>query len=130
MNNLYYISGNEIEKIKAKLNHGGIYIVELDGNEIENISQFLKVISEAFNFPVYAKSLDGYLDWIRDLSWIHTNGFLLIIQNFKTFLKNDPNTKNEIIEDFSEIILPWWNGEIEQYQVEGKAKPFHVLLVD
>ena len=128
MNQIYQITNKEIEKIKMDCLE--TYIVDIDGGKILNLSQFLDIMTEKFKFPIPSKSLDSYLDWIRDLSWIDSQEFVLIIRNFSLFLKDDLTTKNEIIDDFKEIILPWWETEVEQCVVGGKAKPFNIYLID
>ena len=128
MNQIYQITNKEIEKIKMDCLE--TYIVNIDGGKILNLSQFLNTMTEKFKFPIPSKSLDSYLDWIRDLSWIDSQEFMLIIRNFSLFLKDDLTTKNEIIDDFKEIILPWWETEVEQCVVGGKAKPFNIYLID
>lgn len=128
MNQIYQITNKEIEKIKMDCLE--TYIVDIDGGKILNLSQFLDIMTEKFKFPIPSKSLDSYLDWIRDLSWIDSQEFMLIIRNFSLFLKDDLTTKNEIIDDFKEIILPWWETEVEQCVVGGKAKPFNIYLID
>lgn len=109
-------------------------MAELNGEKFPTLKEHLKQIGEAFQFPVFSDhdtpNLDAYLDWITDLSWLHTQELVLIIQNFKLFLRDDSKAKNEIIEDFNEVVLPWWEKEVGQYVVGGKAKPFSIYFVD
>ena len=128
MNQIYQITNKEIEKIKMDCLE--TYIVDIDGGKILNLSQFLDIMTEKFKFPIPSKSLDSYLDWIRDLSWIDAQEFVLIIRNFKLFLKNEPERKKTVLETFREYILPWWETEVEQCVVGGKAKPFNIYLID
>jgi len=130
-NKIYHVSNKEISSIQnlLKLNEL-LYIAELDGQEIQNVSNYLSAVTEIFKFPIPAKTLDGYLDWIRDLSWLNAQGYVLIIRNFELFMKQNLKAKQDITDDFMEIILPWWQGEVENCVVEGKAKPFMVYLVD
>ena len=93
MNQIYQITNKEIEKIKMDCLE--TYIVDIDGGKILNLSQFLDIMTEKFKFPIPSKSLDSYLDWIRDLSWIDAQEFVLIIRNFKLFLKNEPERKKQ-----------------------------------
>ena len=77
-------------------------------------------MSEKFCFPFTSTNLNSYEDWITDLVWLHKEGYVLIIYNFKHFLKEDLYTKRQFIEGFEEIILPFWEKDIEQCVVEGK----------
>ena len=57
-------------------------------------------------------------------------GYALIINNFDIFMSGDLRKKEIIIESFEKNVLPWWQSQVEQYQVGGKAKPFNVYVVD
>ena len=134
-NKLYYVANGQKETIINSIKENeNIFIAEINGLNIKTSSEYLEIIRKVFNFPKplenYKLNYDGYLDWIRDLSWIDTQEFVLIIRNFSLFLKDDLTTKNEIIDDFKEIILPWWETEVEQCVVGGKAKPFNIYLID
>ena len=50
--------------------------------------------------------------------------------NFSNFIKRNDSLKKIIIEDIEDIILPWWEKEVEDCVVEGKAKSFNVYFVD
>ena len=116
------------QQLKKKQN---VWIAEIDGSKVPTWEDYAHEIEKVFRFPTPCdKSMDSYLDWIRDLSWIDDQEFVLIIRNFSLFLKDDLTTKNEIIDDFKEIILPWWETEVEQCVVGGKAKPFNIYLID
>lgn len=82
-------------------------MAELNGEKIPTIKEYLEQIGKAFQFPVFSDhdtpNLDAYLDWITDLSWLHAQEFILIIQNFKLFLRDDSKAKNEIIEDLKKL---------------------------
>ena len=100
---------------------------ELSAVKIERVFKFPANIIE---MHVNGLSIDGYLDWITDLSWLNANGYALIINNFDIFMSGDLRKKEIIIESFEKNVLPWWQSQVEQYQVGGKAKPFNVYVVD
>ena len=81
-------------------------------------------------FPIPAKGLDGYLDWITDLSWLNRDGYALIIKNYNCFMSEDLRKKEIVMESFGKTVLPWWENEVERCVVEGKAKSFNVYLVE
>jgi len=122
------------ELLNSKAGAGNIFIAELEGKNIDHMDGYLGAINKILQFPKpsehYRLSYDGYLDWVRDLEWLNADGYILIINNYASFMKNDATIKNEIIDDFKQIILPWWENEVEQCVVEGKAKSFNVYLVD
>ena len=130
-NALYHISEKGAHILKEQLNlNKNIYVADLDGRQMTTIVQFLNKITESFKFPIPAKSLDGYLDWIRDLSWINAQGYVLIIHNAKSFLDKEPNAKQDVLDDFDEVVFPWWQEDVEQFVVGAKAKSFNVYLID
>lgn len=130
-NRIYTISQNDLTVVKQSLKQSDrIWIAEMDGNQANTLNNYLKEISNIFKFPIPAKSLDGYIDWMTDLDWLHANGYALIIKNFNNFMKNDLEKKEKILWFFKEDILPFWQSGVEQYVVEGKPKPFNVYLID
>ena len=108
------------------------HVVELDGRTIQSCADYLQQIRKTFAFPYpeWNLSLDGYQDWIRDLSWLEKDGYVLIIKNYSEFIKYDLESKNSIISSLKNTVLPWWQTEVEHCVVEGKPKPFMVYLVD
>ncbi|MDR0299022.1 MAG: hypothetical protein LBI13_02915, partial [Streptococcaceae bacterium] len=58
------------------------------------------------------------------------DGYVLIIRNYKDFLKQDPKKKEIVIDEFKNNILPFWEEEVTRTVVGGKAKPFNVYIVE
>jgi len=130
-NKVYYVSQKEMAELREEFQKDELlYIADINGCVIQNLQDYLITMNEIFKFPIPARSLDGYFDWIRDLDWLMKEGYVLIINNFSKFIENDLQMKNKIVEDLEKIVLPWWQEEVEKCVVEGKAKPFNVYLVD
>ena len=130
-NLVYQINNNSLEALRGSLAElSGVFVAEIDGNRIDALSSYLEKINEVFKFPYPSKSLDGYLDWMTDLSWLQADGFVLIIRNYKNFMKNDPMKKEKVMWLFEEDILPFWQDGVTKYVVDGKPKLFKVYLVD
>ena len=129
-NKIYYISSKKMQYLKTEFNKKkDVFIVGIDGNLIQDEGEFLDVMTEKFKFPYHVNGFDGYLDWIRDLEWLGKEEYILIISNFSNFIKRNDSLKKIIIEDIEDIILPWWEKEVEDCVVEGKAKSFNVYFV-
>ena len=104
----------------------------IDGNEIQTETDYLEIMTEKFDFPQFNNrlcNLDGYLDWMRDLTWIDQKfgkiDISLIIKNYrKAFNGNFNDLDHYVVELFIEDILPCWeNCEID-------PKKFNVYLVE
>lgn len=104
-------------------------IVILEGNKIQNITILLEELSNKYNFPIKSKSFDSASDWLRDLDWLNSKKYLLVIYDYNLFLKFDIENKNLFYQLLNETILPWWEKDVEQFCVEGIAKSFNVYLV-
>jgi Barstar (barnase inhibitor). len=123
----------EIETIKEKYekDNNNLFVVELEGDKVQSWHDYISFIQSKFKFPTSCfSSMDRYLDWIRDLKWLDKEGFVLIINDYNSFIKTNPKLKEELISDFSDTILPFWEDEIKYTVVEGKPKLFIVYLVD
>lgn len=131
-NNIKSINNDDLNLLRKKLiENGRTLVVELDGAKIQSWIDYVSEVQSKFKFPTSClDSVDRYLDWIRDLEWLEQKEYVIIINHFGDFCKDNPSTKNEIILDFEETILPFWQEEIKNTVVEGEAKSFMVYLVE
>jgi len=130
-NKIQEISLEEFAFIKGELSVSPeVYLVEINGSEIQSWDEYVSQIQQRFKFPTPCNdSVDRYLDWMRDLSWIEKENYMLVIYQFDRFFEHEPELKNEIILDFKEIILPFWQEEVVDIVVGGKEKSFMVYLI-
>ena len=131
-NRIFQIDSTEIAKIlQESRQRSAICFVEIYGKGIQSWKDFISEVEKKLKFPTTCiDSIDRYLDWIRDLSWLDKDEYMIIIYDYHEFMKKDSRLKNEIIEDFEDIILPWWQQEVEVCVMGWKAKPFNLYLVD
>lgn len=130
-NKIICASAKEVRNIKSKLEQKGeCFIVEIEGGKCLRLTDYLSAMSNLLQFPIKAKGLDGYNDWMRDLSWLSKEQIIIIITEFSKFLQKDVSYKKMIIEDFNEIILPWWESEVVHCVIGGKTKKMSVYLVE
>lgn len=131
-NEIYNITDKELKLIKQQLsNQRAIWVAEIDGVKVPTWMDYAHEIEKIFRFPSPCdKSMDAYLDWMTDLSWLNSQGYVLIIKNMEDFMRSDLEKKEKILRFFVEDILPFWESGVEQYVVEGKAKPFNIYIVD
>ena len=105
-------------------------IVVLNGNEILDKTAFFKEMETKMQFPGTCKNkFSRFDDWMTDLSWISADqGICLIVNNYSKFLSLDPFFKENLIEDFRDNILPFWEKDVLQYVKDGKTRRFDMIL--
>lgn len=105
-------------------------IVVLNGNEILDKTAFFKEMETKMQFPGTCKNkFSRFDDWMTDLSWISADqGICLIVNNYSKFLSLDPVFKENLIEDFRDNILPFWEKDVLQYVKGGKTRRFDMIL--
>ena len=81
-------------------------------------------------FPGTCKNkFSRFDDWMTDLSWISADqGICLIVNNYSKFLSLDPVFKENLIEDFRDNILPFWEKDVLQCVKDGKTRRFDMIL--
>jgi len=105
-------------------------IVILNGESIQTWEQYILLIEEKMRFPTSCiDSIDRYEDWICDLDWLGKSGYIIVIYNSAKFMNDNPQIKETIFSGFEELILPWWQHEVEECSPR-KISPFNVYLVD
>jgi len=132
VNKISNINVNEASKIIQEAKKSlSTHIAEINGKNIQSWIDYSKEIEIAFKFPTCrSESIDFYLDFMRDLDWLEKDAYILMIHNYEMFLINDLSTKKMIMDDFNEIIFPWWQEEVVSCVVGGKIKPFNVYAVE
>lgn len=130
-NNIIYISSDDFKIAKENLKRNDkIFFVEMNGEKIQNLTEYLSTMSNLCDFPFPTKGWDGYCDWMTDFTWIDKDIIIIIINNYKYFLQSDLSSKAKVIEKFQNTILPWWENDVINHMVGGKPKKFTVYLVD
>ena len=108
-----------------------IHIVEIDGADIQTWEDYSLEIETKMHFPTTCvDSIDRYEDWIRDLEWLNKKGYLVIIYNSSKLMKDAPEIRDIVLGGFEEVVLPWWQSEVEKFYPVMKISPFNVYLVD
>lgn len=106
-------------------------VVEFNGNKIQSWDDYVLAVQRKFDFPTSCTdSVDRYLDWIRDLEWLEQERFIIIINYFSEFLQKNASLKDEIMQDFEEIILPYWQNEVIEDVSGGEPRSFMVYVTD
>lgn len=132
-NRIVRVTPEELASIKAaQLGDPPLWWVEIDGGAIQSWLDYIRVIQREFHFPERDTDcgIDAYNDWMRDLQWLEKDKFVLVINNFGDFLTEDQRLKRIILEDLADLILPFWENEVETVVVGGTPKPFLVYLME
>ncbi len=131
MKNKIYVTTEEKfeKKFRKKELRKNSFIVEINGSEIQTWDAFLEKMSEAFDLPS-PPNANAYLDYMQDMDYIKWESTCIVIKEYSQLIKDDPHMKEIVINDFSECILPWWEGEIIGHMVGGKPQRFVLYLCD
>ena len=132
-NRIVYVNEQEADAVKAEaLQKENAFFAELDGRSIQTEADYVREMELVMNCP-YEKSdmylkLGWYHDWICELLWLGEKDVVLLLRGYDFMLRNNEKTKKRIVEDFEEITLPWWEGEVIGHMVGGKPRSFMVYL--
>jgi len=130
-NEIKNVSLFEAEKLQEKLQlNPKCLVLNINGNEIKNLQNYLQFMNKALDFPILSKSIDSYNDWITDLSWLNYSEYAIFIFSYNSFMSDDLKNKAIIVNHFKEDVLPWWEGDVKKYVVGGKSKLFNVYIVE
>jgi hypothetical protein len=130
-NQIITINPDQYQLLRDELKQKSSFVAEIDGREISDLNQFFEIIWDVFHFPRTGYvNYHAYLDWIRDLSWLEAGEYVFVIKNHGDFMAKDKNNKEMVLRSLKNEVLPWWEADIEQFQVQGKARHFSVFLVD
>ena len=133
-NEILKISKAEFEKIKANINIDETFLVELNGNEIENTEQLFDFMGSAYDFQisngVWGRNWPAFNDMMEDLDWLSQKKHILAINSFPLLLSKDKEAKKTFINTLQNYILPFWEEEVLRVVVGGETKEFTVYIMD
>jgi len=130
-NGIVKISALQYATILENTPKSRVFVAEINGKNIKNMDDYLTAVWKAFRFPQIGHvNYYAYLDWIRDLDWLGTDAYIFAIRDFQAFMEKSPKEKEIILKSLENTVIPWWDSEIEKFQVGGMVKPFKVYLVD
>ena len=129
-NKICEVTPEEVDDIiKHKEQDTNVGIVTLDGKQIRTVGDFIAQMEQKFSLPDCDGNMNCFFDWIRDITFLNKDEYIVIIYNHEEICRCDRTKGDEIIRLFRKTILPWWEGDVENCVMEGKAKPFNVYLV-
>ncbi|NEW63058.1 hypothetical protein GMA11_06575 [Granulicatella sp. zg-ZJ] len=155
-NKIYYVTSKQWEFVYNNMNKDNLMYFEIDGKEIQTVHAFIDAMIETFRLPdehryrfteperINGTNWPAFRDRMTDLLWFDdwTAPICFVIKNFSQFIvetKSDREHANDseyirdkeyIMWNFEEVILPFWEEEIEQIVVGGEKRVFNVYCVD
>ena len=124
-NKIHYITKLELQDLLPFSGFAAIF----DGNQIQNKEELFRFLEKTAGLPD-ANNWSSITDWLTDLSWLKSEEYTFVFENYDGFLKNDLMSKDLFLEILEEDVLPWWESDVEKHVVGGKAKSFQVYIVE
>lgn len=106
------------------------YIFTIDGDKVSTKKEFFDAVEILFSFPTSCKNkVSRFDDWMMDLSWLDSDrGICIVINNFEHFLRDDPEFKDLVMDDFRQDILPFWEETVLTTMKDGKTRKMDVVI--
>lgn len=106
------------------------YIFTIDGNKVSTKKEFFDAVEILFSFPTSCKNkVSRFDDWMMDLSWLDSDrGICIVINNLEHFLRDDPEFKDLVMDDFRQDILPFWEETVLTTVKDGKTRKMDVVI--
>lgn len=106
------------------------YIFTIDGNKVSTKKEFFDAVEILFSFPTSCKNkVSRFDDWMMDLSWLDSDrGICIVIDSFEHFLRDDPEFKDLVMDDFRQDILPFWEETVLTTVKDGKTRKMDVVI--
>lgn len=118
------------EDVNTNYTAENYYIFTIDGNKVSTKKEFFDAVEILFSFPTSCKNkVSRFDDWMMDLSWLDSDrGICIVIDNFEHFLRDDPEFKDLVMDDFRQNILPFWEETVLTTVKDGKTRKMDVVI--
>ncbi|MCM1500923.1 MAG: hypothetical protein NC124_20890 [Clostridium sp.] len=130
-NKIVYVTKEEALSIKKNaVQCSDVFFAEIDGADIKTEEDYVEAMSYAFGFShvIPKMEIEWCNDYISDLMWIEQKIIVMLIRNYDVMLESNLKLKKDIVADFEEIILPWWEEEVIGHMVGGVPRKFTVYI--
>lgn len=118
------------QKKKKGLSKTSPFVVTIDGKKVKSYVDFVYAMQREFCFPRDCLgSVDRYLDWMRDLSWINADEIIVKIKYSSSFMIDNPQEKKIVLSDFNDIIIPFWESDSNSIIANGVTKKVKLYLI-
>jgi RNAse (barnase) inhibitor barstar len=120
-------SDNLLASLKRELPAKG-YLTTVDLKGVSDPDKLFKIFVDAFRFPDYfGYNWNAFDECIRDLSWLHSSSYVLVILNFeKMRLKqDDQQLLISVLQSAAEI---WTKGRTFNRRFPVPPTPFHIVI--
>ncbi len=128
-NRIIYIKKGDVSRELSQLSTNSLKII-IDGTKVRKRADFFYVIEKELQFPGTCNCMFArFDDWICDLSWFSSElSILIYIKNYALFLDEDLDFKKNLMEDFSEDILTFWESDVLRVVKNGKTRNFNIIV--
>jgi RNAse (barnase) inhibitor barstar len=129
---LFISNQKKLDIIKKHKSDKRVFLLYIDGNEITNkekYEDFLINNLAPVDLEVIKHNIHCYDDVMRDIEVYYGKEPIIIIDNYDNFLKEDLNYKKTIEYSFDEIILPYFEEEVERVKPNGRRTQYMVYCI-
>lgn len=86
----------------------GTKVVEIDASRIESDQDLFAALDYAFHFPEYfGKNWDALDECLRDLSWIPSKGYVLVVRGSEHLWRTAYRTAGRLLESWAFSAEEW-----------------------
>lgn len=109
-----------------------VFVVEVNGSGISSYEDMAKAILKGLGAPSDENpTVDGYLDWMRDLSWISRKGVRIVIFDGKEAMRCYGNERANFKNDLLAVVFPFWGNDAKEvFGFDEFLKDVEVVFVD
>ncbi|MFC0183836.1 Barstar (barnase inhibitor) [Pseudarcicella hirudinis] len=107
-------------------------IASIDGEKVQDLSQFYETLGKIFKFPDYAENnLDSFDELINDLEWLNEEEILIILKNYDLLLSEESlETKEVILSIFDDAAEEWKHRDDVQKNIKILIEPSEEAIED
>jgi hypothetical protein len=121
----YDATSNAVWTLRGERAGSGVFIGTLRGRRMRRREGVFDQFGALLQFPHYfGENWNAFADCLRDLDWLHANGFLLVmIDAVEVLADGDPDEFELLLKVLTDAGESWAHGD--EFHA---AMPFHVLF--
>ena len=108
---IYAADSGDRGNISKAAGKAGLAFFRLDATEVRSKQDFLKVTARILQFPKYfGSNWDAFEDCLTDLSWHQADGYVILLENLRSFADHNP-AEFEMTRSIFHDATGYWKGQ-------------------
>ena len=117
---VYHLTPGGMSALAEACAQADLHLIVVDLAETPRMADAMAILTKATACPAHeAAHLDDLGEMLCDFSWLHANGYVILVEDADNLIASDPTGVQKLLEAFQAATLFWQEQEIPFWAIIG-----------